>query len=200
MAKTAGRVVVAMGLVVVGLAGITPAASAAKLESPVRSITLMVLVDNRAGVPAKILEKAREDAERVFQDMKIAIVWLEPGDARLGTPDVFTSVDVVRLLPQAMTDQMNAPSLCGLAEAGTRVAYVFYNRIQRVSSIRTDADTGNILGHVIAHEIGHLLLPPNAHSRFGIMQAVLDQRLAAMNGLFFTPSQARSIRTRLGAN
>jgi hypothetical protein len=200
MAKSARRVLAATGLVVVGLAGITPPAFA-KPESSAKSMTLMVLVENRASVPANILEKAREDATWVFQDMDIAIVWLEDGDARLENPAVLKSVSIVRLLPRELAEHMKAPDgRLGMAASGARVVSVFYNRIQGLASIRNDADTASILGHVIAHEIGHLLLPPSAHSRAGIMQAELNTQVAARRGLYFTATQARQIRNRLGAD
>ena len=60
-----------------------------------------------------------------------------------------------------------------------------------------DNDLGCRLGHVIAHEIGHLLLPTRAHSPSGIMKAGLDGERAAQGALFFTREQARQIRTRL---
>jgi hypothetical protein len=197
MAKSARRVLAATGLVVVGLAGITPPAFA-KPESSAKSMTLMVLVENRASVPANILEKAREDATRVFQDIEIAIVWLEGGDARLENPAVLKSVSIVRLLPRELAEHTNGR--LGMAGSGARIVSVFYNRIQDLASTHNDADTASILGHVIAHEIGHLLLPPGAHSRSGIMQAELNTQVAARRGLYFTASQARQIRTRLGAD
>ena len=54
-----------------------------------------------------------------------------------------------------------------------------------------------MLGHVITHEMGHLLLPPKAHSPSGIMQAGLNTQLAAQGRLFFTASQAQQIWTKI---
>ena len=53
-----------------------------------------------------------------------------------------------------------------------------------------------VLGWVIAHEIGHLLLPANSHSKFGIMQASVDFRMAGLH--VFTDRQADAIRAALG--
>ena len=52
-------------------------------------------------------------------------------------------------------------------------AYVFYDRIVRVTQTRP-VDANVMLARVIAHEVGHLLLPPGSHSLFGIMQADFD--------------------------
>jgi hypothetical protein len=57
-----------------------------------------------------------------------------------------------------------------------------------------------ILGHAIAHEIGHLLLPGNGHSVSGIMRARWDQKewmLLRQGNLNFTPEQARLLRAGL---
>jgi hypothetical protein len=200
MAKTARTVVVAMGLVAVGWAGSDPtAASASAQQAPV--ITLMVLVDGSASVPAHILEQAKADAARVFQHIDVDIVWLDQEDARLEDAAVLRSTVIVRILTREMTDRLHAPKrLLGKAASGARIATVFYNRIEDLSSTRHDKDTGSMLGHVIAHEMGHLLLPPDAHSRSGIMQAGLHTQVAARRGLFFTASQAHQIRTKLGAS
>ena len=45
-------------------------------------------------------------------------------------------------------------------------AWAFYASIQRFAALR-GVDTGLVLGHVIAHEVGHLLLRNNAHSQTG---------------------------------
>ena len=41
----------------------------------------------------------------------------------------------------------------------TRIVKVSYSRIKALSPTLGDNDTACILGHVVAHEIGHLLLP-----------------------------------------
>src|SRR5262245_9906318 len=199
MAKTACEVVVRMGLMAVGWAGAEPAAFAA-LPQPAHVITLKVRVDDRAGVPAKILAQARTDTGRVFQNIAVEIVWIEQNGDRLEDAAALRSVVVVHLLNRELTDRLHAPDpLLGIA-AGSGWATVFYNRIEDLSPTRDANDIACRLGHVIAHEIGHLLLRSKAHSRSGIMQPVLNRQLAARGGLFFTADQARLIRTRLGAS
>lgn len=56
-----------------------------------------------------------------------------------------------------------------------------------------------VLAHVMAHEIGHLLLP-YGHSSTGLMRAnwdVADLRRAVYRQLKFTPEQAALIRAKL---
>jgi hypothetical protein len=58
----------------------------------------------------------------------------------------------------------------------------------------------SLLGVVIAHEIGHLLLPYGSHSASGLMQGDWDSRqflLARTRRLWFTAQQAELIRAHL---
>jgi hypothetical protein len=57
---------------------------------------------------------------------------------------------------------------------------------------------GTILGAAMAHEIGHVLLGSNEHSRMGIMKACwgpLEFRCLATKGLHFTPDNQDAIRS-----
>ena len=52
----------------------------------------------------------------------------------------------------------------------------------------------------MAHELGHLLLPYNAHSRTGIMTATFDEQQAiraSKGALAFSADEARLIRAGL---
>jgi hypothetical protein len=76
---------------------------------------------------------------------------------------------------------------------------VFYQRILEVAQLQQKA-TSSVLAIVLAHEIGHVLLPAPAHASAGIMQAPWDQRAldrAATHQLLFTSSQGALIRERL---
>jgi hypothetical protein len=58
----------------------------------------------------------------------------------------------------------------------------------------------DILGTVIAHELGHLLLGSNSHSGMGIMTAHWqggDLRRLSRNGLLFTSEQAGDMRRKV---
>jgi len=75
-------------------------------------------------------------------------------------------------------------------------AEVFYQRItDQVSSAEISAH--QLLGHAMVHEIGHLLLGPNSHSRDGIMRPEWnpnDLRVIARASLRFTPEQVERLR------
>ena len=80
--------------------------------------------------------------------------------------------------------------------------WVFYPRI-RAYSAELGHGPSQLLGHVMAHELGHLLLPYGAHSVAGLMRPAWDRaqvRAAAEGLLTFTPDQAGLIREGLRAS
>ena len=81
------------------------------------------------------------------------------------------------------------------------IAGVFVNRIRTLAR-EEGRDLHVVLGYVIAHEIGHLLLGSNSHARQGIMLAKWksDQlQLAQMGMLRFTPAQEQLMRRQVSA-
>jgi hypothetical protein len=90
---------------------------------------------------------------------------------------------------------------CALAalldpQRGRGYAVLVYDTAARIAETEK-LPTGLVLGHVAAHEIGHLLLPARGHSRTGIMHEVLRRtqwKRAAHGQLLFTTMQGRMIR------
>jgi len=81
-----------------------------------------------------------------------------------------------------------------------RLAYAFYDRIGAAAQ-QYRTDVSKLLGYVMAHELGHILLAEGSHSPTGIMSArwghfKLD--LVAETFLRFTKEQAESIRKSVG--
>jgi Rod binding domain-containing protein len=76
---------------------------------------------------------------------------------------------------------------------------VYYDRAMK---LHTDWSVGlsDILGNVMAHELGHLLLGSNSHSSAGIMRAHWrgeDLRSLSWGNLWFTNEQADHMREKL---
>ena len=79
------------------------------------------------------------------------------------------------------------------------LASVFYEYAARLAVEEEYVEFGarTILGCVIAHELGHLLLGSNSHSSSGIMQSPWGRRQVreALTGtLLFTTEQAKRMR------
>ena len=78
-------------------------------------------------------------------------------------------------------------------------SYAFYSRIEDLAQYN-GASLASLLGTVIAHELGHLLLPYDSHTSRGLMRAEWDHRQLkdmASGLLAFTPEQAELIRRRV---
>ena len=78
-------------------------------------------------------------------------------------------------------------------------AIVFYDRVRSLAGGKTAA-APVLLGRVMAHEVGHLLLGPHSHSRTGIMRAFWSDRefgMEAVHEQLFTEEQSRRMRSRL---
>ena len=63
-------------------------------------------------------------------------------------------------------------NVLGKATHDTARAYIFCHRI--TAAIDYSRDFRTALGRVLAHEVGHLVLPVYSHSGTGIMRAVVD--------------------------
>jgi hypothetical protein len=86
----------------------------------------------------------------------------------------------------------------GFGVSGGRFANIMFARVERLAKM-TSTDLATVLGHAIAHEIGHLLLPPNAHSSGGIMKGTLNPLLAAQGVLWFSSDEADRLRARIAS-
>jgi hypothetical protein len=161
--------------------------------------SIRVLLYNDAGVPAETLDRAQQEVTALFARSNISFAWIS-----LGTCE--RSCLRIRIVSKPLKgDATRDPKVVGLAP-GTRelrgaLAFAFYERIREYSR-ELGLDASQMLGLVIAHELGHLLLPYGSHSVAGIMRPSWDRIQvddAARGTLRFTPAQAALIRERLQA-
>jgi hypothetical protein len=144
---------------------------------------------NEAPVPAHVLEQAQAEVARIFADAGLAVRWT-------ATEPRFT----VAIVPQVLGYGSALSPVMGVAlrTANRTTAQVFFRQVQDFARAY-DVDLGTILAHVIAHELGHLLLPTQAHSPTGLMQPTWDEALVRdvkRGSLTFTEAQAARIRSR----
>ncbi|MBI3477441.1 MAG: hypothetical protein HY010_17050 [Acidobacteria bacterium] len=166
---------------------------------------LSVFVYDDAHVPEATLERGEEVAGRIYQRAGIAIQWNDcrqmssrsQGDCRDGTSGPHLSVRIVARPLNLPGEDFGVAFVDG--EGVGQQADVFYSRIKSFQAA-SSADTAQILGHVMAHELGHLLLGMNSHSMQGIMQSHWGERqlrLASMGNLQFDQHQSETIRDRV---
>ena len=201
-------------LVTFALVTTTAAVSGSARPSGAQSPSSVVSIGiyDYADVHSEQLNRARRAVNRLFAAIDVRIAWLGPH--RTSDPPRHTRVEsptrspdlAVLILNAKMTRALGpradllgcAP---GTALARGRVAYVFYDRVTTVGW--TDAGVVDLLSLVMAHEIGHLLLPYGSHSDTGVMRSrwsVTELQRVNLARVGFTSSQAEAIRRRLLGN
>jgi hypothetical protein len=91
------------------------------------------------------------------------------------------------------------PGALGYTRLAERQIEVFYDRVERIFEAPA---VPNLLGHVLAHEIAHVLEGINRHSAEGLMKAHWDGRDYMQmypHVLPFAPEDVELIREGLGA-
>ena len=180
------------------VAGLTNTAQATGTSSA-KALTLPVTVFDYANIPPQWLRLAKEEMSRIYGDIGVAITWQDAdSDARTGL--------IVLILQESQSIKERIPPSVmgyssGTADEGGRVAYVLYTRMDEFRLEQVPAiHRANLLGYLMAHEVGHLLLPVQSHSPTGIMRAQwsrTDLELAQQGRLRFTRDQAQSIRSKV---
>jgi hypothetical protein len=165
------------------------AGAGAAPQQEVRDLT--VAVAHYADVDPKTMKEAERVASEVYRRAGIEIQWVEPS----------TYEGATRLYVNVLSQEMAAPyyasdETVGFAIPGSRAANVIYERVRQAARRRHVA-SGVLLGYVIAHELGHLLLPAHSHSSSGLMRPDIDMELAATKKLRFTAHQVALIQERL---
>lgn len=178
---------------------------------------LIVRVYDYTRLPDNTILKAETLAQQIFQKAGVETEWVRcpveggeedrfPGCRKPGSE----SDIILRILPRCMDSRGFSNSAFGYALPDTgglpaQHAYVFFDRIEQAAkrSLRTARCISQavLLAHVMAHEIGHLLLGTNSHSERGIMRARWspeDLHEMELGQMLFLAEQARVIRNRMG--
>lgn len=164
-------------------------------------------------VSPSLLSRAEKEATVILNHAGVEPAWLDcglvptefdkyPGCKRSIGPTDF----ILKILNKEQTKRFSKRrAALGLAlecpaSQGGCYAYVFYRDIE-VEASAAGATGSQLLGHIMAHEIGHMLLGPS-HSVTGVMRASWSyEDLQAIAGtyLFFTPQEAGRMRRELRA-
>jgi len=168
--------------------------------------TISILVYNMADVPLDILRGAEREASRVFSQAGVGVKWFDcsAGLSDVGSQDVcqegWGPINLgLRVLAKPRASGNLQGERFGFA-ISPGLASAYYDYRARFISDEFGMGLPLILGCVIAHEIGHLLLAPNSHSAEGVMQADWGQkqlRQALMMDLLFSPEQSRLMQAEV---
>ena len=204
-------------LVIAGLAGVQSGAA----QSSEGQSGLVVHVRNYAEVDAKRLVKAESVAAEILRKARVETRWADVEDTPPNQTDncadrsPYSLSDIrLQIVSSAMAERLELPgNVMGLTPGSgldRRFVYVFYDSVRELSqrqleaqakgdiSLRASAE--QILGEMIAHEMGHLLTNMPTHSKPGIMRGAWDMKDLsdiAHNSLFFTQPQAEVMRAEV---
>jgi hypothetical protein len=214
--KRALRWYLALGFILTGeFTGLSQSAAAG---SPETSLTVTIHAYNFAQVDGRTLREAEEVATEIFRKAGVESRWVDSASTSenmQGHPAAHGSNNLshiqLDILPPLMAERLGLPNnVMGLApgtERDRQLVYLFYDKVKALAErqmkarvdggISTYAIRVQILGHAMAHEIGHILLNLKSHSDTGIMRGNWDLKQlqdACYGYLVFTPPQAEAIR------
>jgi hypothetical protein len=165
------------------------------------TLRLTLVMYDRAHAEAETLAAAENTASKIFAHANVQLIWRD-GPAYtaerqrvLNPPPEDPARLVITLQPESEAVRYGVRSSCG-GFAFESSAIVFVRSVYSMGTISA-ASAATRLGYVMAHELGHILLGPNAHAIVGIMRGTLlpaDWEKAAQCTLGFTYSQNQQIR------
>jgi hypothetical protein len=172
---------------------------------------LTVHVFNAAKVPEAELKRAVTVTSKVFDAAGVQLEWRHHGESDfllrdnspLNAERIGKGV-IVWLLPKDFSNHFSWNPTAGStfeAEPGRErnAAALFYDRVVQAARLAQSTRYA-ILGYLMAHEIGHMLLGANAHEPVGLMRGtweISEFRSAERGDLFFFDAQASKIRAEV---
>jgi hypothetical protein len=171
-----------------------------------------VRVSNYApGCSSAARKEAQAIASRIFRRVGIEVRWMDCSLAEDGTlasqectAPFETNTVILRLVPTSPATRVqfgrNTLGIAAQAETGTEAsASVFHDRVKQLANVWRVSRVV-VLGHAMAHEIGHLLLGTGSHSPSGLMRAHWSRKhltRAAEGNLLFSSQQSEAIKTEV---
>ena len=167
------------------------------------SLTLSVFDD--AALPPSVLSGAQARAESVLSTAGITLTWLDCSTSEHKATDIgcagmtYPTHLSVRLVKNKRGPSKTTFGQSFLDGQGAGIYAEVYVTALACSREMEVVSQGDLLGYVVAHELGHLLLGPDSHSPSGVMRAVWqfnDLKQAARGRLAFTPEQLERKQSR----
>ncbi len=198
-----------------------PSFALAEADAAKRGLTITLDVYNYAQVGENTLIQAEKELNRIFSKIGVETTWHNVS----GSPEKeqmdplpqrsFSSPLRILISSRSMEKWLGNSDKRALGEAVLRksdqefgkTVYIFGRRIQELTETLNKsyipANQAQILALVIAHEVGHLMLPSNKdvlHSTTGIMQgrwSPSDLKSLSRAALAFTTQQGELIRAEV---
>lgn len=179
-------------------------AQPAGAEDEDERLPVRIVVYDYAQLPPDVLAQAKTVVSKVFAGIGVDAAWMDVAEFTREMPSenaarqafVHSVVQVNVISPDMHKMLGRKNGVLGGAGSGTRRVWIAFERIQEAARL-AQADVSDVLGYVIAHEIGHVLMPPGGHALTGLMRHGVDLTLIAHNRLSFLAGEARLIRAAL---
>jgi hypothetical protein len=196
----------ALSLILVTRACGAPQTSVIAGTDSARQVTIRI--HNYAQVELGFLANAERTTNDILHEAGVELVWLEcsTGNMPAKEPECETPMGptdlTLNLLPQSMSSRFHLRvDAFGVAledaEGGLGSdAWIFCDLVKDAAAQR-QLTQSVLLGTVIAHEFGHLLLSTNSHSAFGLMRANWSSKeLSAVEhrAMYFSSFESKRIR------
>src|SRR5262249_53925858 len=190
--------------IVLGLVLLGPRKVDAKQTGAQSRPQITLAVCDQVGIALERWLTAKLESIRILGSAGVDVVWIDTTKKSC----MVESVDayfVVVVSPKAPKGQLTFGTMGFALRTGPHPrAYVFYDLVRSfVRSFKPsdpqESSMGVILGHAIAHEVGHLLIPRDAHGA-GIMRAnwaYTEWREALAGALLFHPDDVKVIQEQL---
>jgi len=160
----------------------TPAPKDGRTPRTLRDSQITVRVHDYAEINPGVLLQAEQSAGNLLRESGIDTNWVICRVGGIASADAvcsqsMTPVDfILNLLPRSMAQRSNfRDEVFGVAVQSAEKGFgfyasIFYDNVKDCAAYE-HLDLAPLLGHVIAHELGHLLLGTDSHSGQGLMSA-----------------------------
>jgi hypothetical protein len=174
------------------------------METAPAAVVTLPFENSYDPIPAHVLAQATQIATRIYAGLGLRLEW-KVGSPKPKAANVDCSRGAIQIPVRFTAETPNDGSETTLAWTfvyNMREAriHVLTNRVQHFHSYRPRL-AGPLLGHVLAHEIAHVLQRINRHSESGILRAhwsEIEYQQMRYRGLEFEPFDVALIR--LGVN
>lgn len=183
------------------------------MHSLALALMLTIRLYATGDTPAPDLAAAQQTAGAILNQALVEVDWTDcrphpkkPHPLTCDRPVQETEV-VIRLVTAAngrsaddLAGDVLGDAIVDPASGNGALGTVYLDRVKRAAAASNTSES-ELLGRVIAHEVGHLLLGTTAHAQSGVMRAtwtraVLTRRRAG--DWTFSADQSVTLRARLG--
>src|SRR5262245_3475296 len=145
--------------------------SAAMLNAGTGNVSRIRLVLNdTAETPQEAITTAMIVARRALLVASVETEWVWRSDTPAQPRSIY-----VHLVPSLAAKEAGEYA-CGRANAPAATIYISASCAHRLASSSLASQVGRVVGYLIAHEVGHVLLADHRHDQSGLMRADFGPR------------------------